>query len=1571
MKIMRRKIAAFLIFFALWIGVFAVSVGAEESFYAGNIRAINEEAYRLGELMESYAEADATPQNAASIRTNAVIVRYVNMLSDLRADPRVSGEDLTLEIELYALRGEVSGACAWVVAISIEELSDAARERVESLYTNVLSEIGDCASCEELSANSDGYISGLILSIYEEKTASLCTDTDSAAVLRIADEAIRRMREIESTDREEYKRIYERAAFDIATQRKREAAVASFAVSYEQINGAGSFERDNQSAESIVRFLLLVSDAGTVEAFNSAIENSLLDALRELMGGACGEYGDALLGEVSLALGTLRAEADSTGEILDATSAFLDISRRILISENRDALLSYMREIIGAQLSERAEELLSEYNRVGGVFECAADAREAEFFLKQAKLRGDWILECERYLARAESFFGELVSGDITPRFEELYCEIDSEMSASVTLESTRDAMRRGRAMAEVLCTEFEAEAYRKKYADVIALPLANVTRDDEISLRDAILAYGGLSASAKELIGEEISAICQKYKSSLSDYLYYISSGAGDMQIALDYQSLIKERSIAGGADAFVRTCETLVRFAECEMRICAEYKQITANSAYSSFADGYKNALRECRDRYLLRVRELSPDLLSPDTELGVIRRSAALEMLRVYSEALIASFGTSDDSDAVRLIITSAIADLRFADSPEELEAATARAELDVYRQRAKESLTAQKVRTDASIELFSYLGASQKAEHHAQLSVILERAIVSLDSCEELSGVTATLDAELSAMRGAYETARLEDLAGARAWASARIDDTCNAVILEFETMNYIITEDRERFALAARDAAARARLEVELSASAADVESLVAACESVLASLASEACASDLTAARAAVLIRASSRADEISASFDALSYISATAVAKMRSALASALGAFESSLYDFSDVESVEAGLLECLAALADIERSAIAEELRCAEAVAEARSAAMESFASAEERATAHIDTLEYLSGARRSAIKDALEAARLELTRELASDRTTESVEAHLSLALEKIKTLEESAEQENILEARAYYVAALDAAFAAYLPDDYSRERYALIKDAYDTSRLGISTASEVGAIKELFLMAERSMSGVISIFEDKRAELMESVKAAYEERLGASSQYSKQSLSELAAICQGALDALANAEREVEISGLEQIANSAISQMRAVRVEWVSTGRLNSDSGGFAEYPAGYDYSVGGIWGVVFGSDGVPFDVRLGISLSESSRAYKKALRRAIDEARISYVGDMPMSDAEIRESLSGLVIKGIFTIKLIKESAVYDELSGEYTVRILLPQSMRSERTLRVVYISPDGDAEYYDAVCEEGMLVFKTKHFSDFLLLGERRVNLMPIIALLSLLAILEGVALIAIKSYSSRGKSALSFISPAAFSSLAVILPSGGVAIASVLFVINATLGVCIFCFARELIRERRAELTSRVYALPSDFDDGYDTPPLESAPNEAVAALPAYLDSVSAEDADELISDSRASALIIRSGRAPEVCRGCKKTFINVDTLSESFARGDEVSIASLRERGLIPASACYIKVLARGVIDKPLTVRAQSFSSAAVKMITLTGGRAILEGGDAERGRREKGK
>ena len=75
-----------------------------------------------------------------------------------------------------------------------------------------------------------------------------------------------------------------------------------------------------------------------------------------------------------------------------------------------------------------------------------------------------------------------------------------------------------------------------------------------------------------------------------------------------------------------------------------------------------------------------------------------------------------------------------------------------------------------------------------------------------------------------------------------------------------------------------------------------------------------------------------------------------------------------------------------------------------------------------------------------------------------------------------------------------------------------------------------------------------------------------------------------------------------------------------------------------------------------------------------------------------------------------------------------------------------------------------------------------------------------------------------------------------------------------------------------------------------------------------------------------------------------------------GRKKQIINVDTLSENFCEGERVDVNSLKEHNLVARDTGYIKILARGAIDKPLSVYANAFSLSAVKMIALTGGVAV---------------
>jgi large subunit ribosomal protein L15 len=66
-----------------------------------------------------------------------------------------------------------------------------------------------------------------------------------------------------------------------------------------------------------------------------------------------------------------------------------------------------------------------------------------------------------------------------------------------------------------------------------------------------------------------------------------------------------------------------------------------------------------------------------------------------------------------------------------------------------------------------------------------------------------------------------------------------------------------------------------------------------------------------------------------------------------------------------------------------------------------------------------------------------------------------------------------------------------------------------------------------------------------------------------------------------------------------------------------------------------------------------------------------------------------------------------------------------------------------------------------------------------------------------------------------------------------------------------------------------------------------------------------------------------------------------------------VNLDRLNERFGEGDEVTPTTLTEAGLIKSPSELVKVLGRGDLGKPLTVRAHGFSASARAKIEAAGG------------------
>lgn len=119
---------------------------------------------------------------------------------------------------------------------------------------------------------------------------------------------------------------------------------------------------------------------------------------------------------------------------------------------------------------------------------------------------------------------------------------------------------------------------------------------------------------------------------------------------------------------------------------------------------------------------------------------------------------------------------------------------------------------------------------------------------------------------------------------------------------------------------------------------------------------------------------------------------------------------------------------------------------------------------------------------------------------------------------------------------------------------------------------------------------------------------------------------------------------------------------------------------------------------------------------------------------------------------------------------------------------------------------------------------------------------------------------------------------------------------------------------------------------------------------PPVVEEPPEEI---PEIVEHIVAEEADALMTDEKAMETArYESGEG----RG-KQGIINIGLINQHFEANDLVTLAILKQKKLVPKNVCRLKVLADGILEKPLTVKSESYSVQAIKMIELTGGTVII--------------
>jgi large subunit ribosomal protein L15 len=103
-----------------------------------------------------------------------------------------------------------------------------------------------------------------------------------------------------------------------------------------------------------------------------------------------------------------------------------------------------------------------------------------------------------------------------------------------------------------------------------------------------------------------------------------------------------------------------------------------------------------------------------------------------------------------------------------------------------------------------------------------------------------------------------------------------------------------------------------------------------------------------------------------------------------------------------------------------------------------------------------------------------------------------------------------------------------------------------------------------------------------------------------------------------------------------------------------------------------------------------------------------------------------------------------------------------------------------------------------------------------------------------------------------------------------------------------------------------------------------------------------------------------------------VFEGGQMPLVRRVPKRGFnnkfalsvavVNLEQLDELFQSGEEVTVASVRERHLARGRFDVLKVLGNGELTKALKISAHRFSKSALEKIQKAGGEAIVLPGKA---------
>ncbi len=614
-------------------------------------------------------------------------------------------------------------------------------------------------------------------------------------------------------------------------------------------------------------------------------------------------------------------------------------------------------------------------------------------------------------------------------------------------------------------------------------------------------------------------------------------------------------------------------------------------------------------------------------------------------------------------------------------------------------------------------------------------------------------------------------------------------------------------------------------------------------------------------------------------------------------------------------------------------------------------------------------IEAMPHLSDEERSTLLEQLDNLLEEALSTIEGAKTHTDLTETVMPGLEtKIKELTEDAQRtEELAEYRSLIEDRLNGLDTAR--GDYSEENQAaldaILQEAQDKLAKA-ETQEDYAAIEQEL---EERIAALPNRLDDAKTQAEQALTDSYNQIMANRPSYSEQDLAEIEALYRQALADLKTFTELSQIQDVEALAAAGVAKLKTYSLQTVFTGDQILASDRFTDQD--YDPWSGGYYGSVLGTQGFSSESTLFIYDGYRDGVAEKIMKAAKNKQIVTADGTLLAKD--INRLLKHCSVTAAFDIVLTPTAE-----GNTYTVSILLPKGTDLSAAVGIVFLREDGSAEYYEMTADHSLITFTVGHFSEFYLVSADTVQLWWVIVLLSLVLFAEIAVLALLYMRKSKGYTALL---PVLFNPYR---PTGAPMIITLLSIAILILAgwIAVLLIMEYIAKHPREKKVKEPMAEP--HTEELPAPPAEPEPLSEPEPIP-VLPPDPRPETIPLPPDPRPEAIPLPPDPKPEPIplpapeqtaqvillpepepvderdgehyTGNRRGEINLDTLSAHFEAEERVTLNSLKEKKLVSGQTGYVKILARGRLDKPMTIVAQGFSRNAWQSILDAEGTPII--------------